>query len=331
MVSNSTPLVSIVMPAFDAGQYIAESIQSVLEQRVSDWELIVVDDGSTDNTSEVVARFTDPRIRLLRRENGGQAAARNTGIRHSSAPVVAFLDADDLWLPEKLARQLDILQQTNADLVYSDGFVFYDDGSPERADFFAVVPGRVDGPTMFRLLYDRNRIATLSVVVQRQALERAGFFVESRRFQNCEDYDLWLRLAHAGCSFYGLSDKLMRYRRHSASTTHLESSMLAPMIEVVKEHSGGVNARVARRRIRGLYRDLVTALLAENDLTGARERMRQFAAWDRRGLVTMCQSVLLRLWPARFNPVSRKCLYRIEWRITNLMDKLRSGGPGFSL
>lgn len=319
-------LVSIVMPAFNAERHIAESIQTVLEQTFVDWELIVVDDGSTDSTAEVVARYQadDPRIHLVRRDNGGQAAARNTGIRHSSAPLVAFLDADDLWLPEKLERQLDILQQTNADLVYSDGYVFYDDGSSERADFFAIVPGAVDGPTMFRLLYAGNRIATLSVVVQRQALERVGFFVESRRFQNCEDYDLWLRLAHAGCNFYGLGDKLMRYRRHSASTTHLESSMLAPMIEVVKEHSEGVNPRVARRRIRGLYRDLVTALLAENDLTGARERMRQFVAWDRRGLVTMCQKLLLRFSPARFNLISRKCLYRIEWRITNLMDKLRA-------
>lgn len=314
------------MPAFNAESHIAESIQTVFEQTFADWELIVVDDGSTDSTAEVVARYQaeDPRIHLVRRDNGGQAAARNTGIRQSSAPVVAFLDADDLWLPEKLARQLDILQQTHADLVYCDGYVFYDDGSPERADFFAIVPGAVSGPTMFRLLYARNRIATLSVVVRRQALERVGCFVESRRFQNCEDYDLWLRLARAGCDFYGLSDKLMRYRRHSASTTHLESSMLAPMIEVVKEHSEGVDHRMARRRIRGLYRELVTALLAEDDLAGARERMRQFAAWDRGSLVTMCQSFLLRLSPGRFNLISRQCLYRVEWRITNLMDKLRA-------
>jgi teichuronic acid biosynthesis glycosyltransferase TuaG len=314
------------MPAFNAERHIPESIQTVLDQTVADWELIVVDDGSTDGTAEVVARYQaeDPRVQLVRRDNGGQAAARNTGIRHSSAPVVAFLDADDLWLPEKLARQLDILQETNADLVYSDGYVFYDDGSPERGDFFAVAPGAVDGPTMFQLLYAGNRVATLSVVVKRAALELVGLFDESRQFQNCEDYDLWLRLAHAGCDFYGLSDKLMRYRRHSASTTHLESSMLVPMIEVIKKHSEGVDHQVAQRRIRGLYRELVTALLAEGDLAGARERMRQFAAWDRGGLVTLCQRILLRLSPGQFNLISRQCLYRTEWRVTHLMDKLRA-------
>jgi glycosyltransferase involved in cell wall biosynthesis len=317
------------MPAFNAERHIAESIQTVLDQTFADWELIVVDDGSTDGTAEVVARYQaeDPRVQLVRRDNGGQAAARNTGIRRLSAPVVAFLDADDLWLPEKLARQLDILQETNADLVYSDGYVFYDDGSPERGDFFAVAPGAVDGPTMFQLLYAGNRVATLSVVVKRAALERVGLFVESRQFQNCEDYDLWLRLAHAGCDFYGLSDKLMRYRRHSASTTHLESSMLVPMIEVIKKHSEGVDHRVAQRRIRGLYRELVTALLAEGDLAGARARMRQFAAWDRGSLVTMCQRILLRLSPGQFNLISRQCLYRTEWRVTHLMDKLRACNP----
>lgn len=313
------------MPAFNAERYVAESIESVIEQTFANWELIVVDDGSTDGTAKIVSRVAaqDARIRYLRRENGGQAAARNTGIRNSNAPVVAFLDADDLWLPEKLARQVETLQSTKADLVYCDGYVFYEDGSPERADFFAVVPGAIDGPTMFRLLYDYNRIATLSVIVKRQALEGIGLFDEGRRFQNCEDYELWLRLAHAGFDFYGIPDKLMRYRRHSASTTHLESRMLTPMIEVVKKHSEGVNRRLAQRRIRELYRELVAALLAEGDLAAAREGMREFAAWDRGGLVTMCQRVLLRLSPGRFNRISRECLYRTEWRIANLMEKLR--------
>src|SRR5712692_2041621 len=97
-----TTLVSIVMPAFKAERHIAESIEAVIGQKVRERELIVVDDGSTDGTAEVVAGYQkqEQRIQLVARDNGGQAAARNTGIRNSSAPVVAFLDADDLWLPE---------------------------------------------------------------------------------------------------------------------------------------------------------------------------------------------------------------------------------------
>ena len=93
-----------------------------------------------------------------------------------------------------------------------------------------------------------------------------GFFDEDRRLQNCEDYDLWLRLARAGSTFYGMTDKLIRYRRHSTSSTHSESKLLGPMIEVMKKHSEDVDHRTSQKRIRGLYRELIATLLAEDDL-----------------------------------------------------------------
>ena len=249
------------MPAFNAAQHIRQSIQSVLEQTFDDWDLIVVDDGSTDETATVAGSFSDPRIRCIRRENGGQAAARNTGITNTQGEFIAFLDADDLWLPEKLDRQIEVARRTRADVVYCDGYMFFDSGNDERSDFFAVVPGLQDGSTMMPLLYQYNRIATLSAMVKRNVIESVGLFDESRLFQNCEDYELWLRLARAGRTFYGMSDKLMRYRRHESSTTHRDSKMLRPMIEVVKKHSDAVDEKTGRARIRGLYRDLITANL----------------------------------------------------------------------
>lgn len=318
-----SPAISIVMPAFNAARQIGESIRSVLAQTFGDWELVIVNDGSTDDTGSVVGCFSDSRIRYLSQDNGGQAAARNTGIRNSNGELIAFLDADDLWLPEKLERQIDVFRQTDADVVYCDGYIFFDNGEPERADFFAVVPGHKEGATMLALLYQYNRIATLAAVVKRVAIEQAGLFDESRRFQNCEDYELWLRLARTGCSFYGMPDKLMRYRRHAASTTYRESKMLKPMIEVVKQHSDAVNRRTSRQRIRELYRELVTALIAENDLAAAREAMRDFAAWDRAGLVTFCQRIVLRLFPNRFAKISRAWLYPTEWHLMHLKDKFK--------
>jgi teichuronic acid biosynthesis glycosyltransferase TuaG len=319
-------LVSIIMPAYNASRHIAESVQSVLAQTYPHWELLVVDDGSTDDTAEVVHRFvaSDARVRYFSRPNGGQAAARNTGLREARGDLVAFLDADDLWLPEKLESQLAVLDSTGAHLVYCDGYVFYDDGSPDRADFFAVVPGAADAATMLRLLYAYNRIPTLSVVVRREALDRVGMFDESRRIQNCEDYDLWLRMARAGCSFYGMPEKLMRYRRHAQSTTYRESRMLRPMVEVARKHADCLDRRETRRKIRERYRDVITTLLAEGDIAGARESMREFAAWDRRGLVTACQRILLRLSPGSFKRVSRQYLYPAEWHLTRLTAKLRA-------
>ena len=314
------------MPAFNAERHLAESVGSATAQTFSDWELIVVDDGSTDQTKEIALALAaaDERIRYVRRENGGQAAARNTGIRHARGPLLAFLDADDLWLPEKLERQLRVIERTGAEVVYCDGYIFSDDGMPEIEDGFAVVPGSVDGAEMFRLLYAYNRVATLSVLARREAVERAGLFDEDRRLQNCEDYDLWLRLARAGSTFYGMTDKLMRYRRHAASATHIGSRLIGPMIEVVKKHSGGVEATVAKRRLRGLYRELIAALIAEGDLDEARARMKEFAAWDGGGLVTLCQRILLRLSPHSYDIISRDYLYRTEWHVTKLLDKLRA-------
>jgi glycosyltransferase involved in cell wall biosynthesis len=325
------PLVSIIMPSFNTERYVAESIRSVIGQTFTDWELLVVDDGSVDRTAEVVQRFAvaDARIRYIRRENGGQGAARNTGLREASGALVAFLDADDLWLPQKLERQLAVMKDTGVDLVYCDGYVFYDDGTPESGDFFAIVPGRVDGATMYPLLFAYNRIATLSVVARRDALDRVGLFDENRRLQNCEDYELWLRLARAGSTFYGMTEKLMRYRRHSASSTNSESRILVPMIEVIKKHSQEVDGRVSRYRIRWQYRDLIKALLAESDVVGANERMREFAAWDSRSLITMCQRVVLHLSPRNFDNISRKYLYRIEWHVANVIDKLRGRDPAY--
>jgi glycosyltransferase involved in cell wall biosynthesis len=318
------PQVSVIMPAYNAGRHVAESIRSVTCQTFGGWELIVVDDGSTDDTAEIVRALAseDERIRYVRRENGGQAAARNSGIRHARGALLAFLDADDLWLPEKLERQRRALEETGADLIYCDGYVFSDDGSPERADGFAVVPGLKDGATMFQLLYEYNRVATLSVLTRREAVERAGLFDEDRRIQNCEDYDLWLRMALAEASFYGMTEKLMRYRRHPASTTHRESRLLTPMLEVVKKHAGAARG-AAQRRVRGLYRDLIRALLAEGDTEGARALMQEFAAWDRGNLVTLCQSVALRLAPRRYDFVSREFLYRAEWHFASLFGRRR--------
>src|SRR6185369_4654551 len=116
----STKLVSIIMPAYNAGKYIADSIRSVLAQTYSNWELIVVDDGSTDDTAAIVQDFTkrEGRVRYIYQENGRLGKARNTGVRNSQGDLIAFLDSDDLWIETKLELQLRALREQNADLVY---------------------------------------------------------------------------------------------------------------------------------------------------------------------------------------------------------------------
>src|SRR5882757_4082321 len=107
----NTPLVSVIMPAYNAEKYIAEAINSVKQQTYTAWELIVIDDGSTDNTAAIIKKYagTDNRIMYTYQANGGQGKARNNGLKKATGEYVAFLDADDLWIPEKLNTQVEIM------------------------------------------------------------------------------------------------------------------------------------------------------------------------------------------------------------------------------
>jgi len=319
--------VSIIMPAYNAGRYVEEAIRSVVGQSYADWELIVVDDGSTDETANIVRAYTatDNRVRYLHQENGRQGKARNTGVANSTGPLVAFLDADDLWLSEKLELQVHALQEMEADLVYSAGFVFVEGDAGDATKTMPVLNGRIEGREMFDLLLLQNSIPVLSVVMRRQTLLGAGLFEESLPYQGCEDYDLWLKVARQGAVFYGMQDRLVRYRRHATASTRNDSNWLKPMLRVVNRHinDGGLSEVEKKVRIKGLYRDLIAALLNENNRAEASQYMSQLAGWDQAGTITSFQKMLMTISPGSFNFVSRNCFYRAEWHMRALRKKLK--------
>ena len=187
--NNGLLKVSVIIPVFNRPQSVRRAIESVLAQTCQDFEIIVVDDASTDATATVVAAFTDPRIRLIRHErNRGGSAARNTGIQASSAPYVAFLDSDDEWLPNKLERQLAVFEAATdqVGLVYTGAERVWEDGVVSRD-----VPRR--HPDLTRTLLLTNVIGETSVgMVRRRVLDETGGFDES--LPSCQDVDLWLRI-----------------------------------------------------------------------------------------------------------------------------------------
>lgn len=310
------------MPAYNAEKYIGDSIKSVLAQTYSEWELIVIDDGSTDSTSEVVLQIAanENRIKYVFQENSRLGKARNEGIRNSRGKLIAFLDSDDLWLPQKLEMQLQTQKDTNADVVFTGAHIFWEDNVSDETKAFPIVPGMHPGGEMLDLLLKLNFIPVMSVMMRREALDDAGRFEEAASYHGCEDYDLWLKLAKRGALFFGMQEKLVRYRRHPKAMTHKDSHVLKPMLRVVMRHikDSGLREAAKKYRVRTLYRELIAALIKEGQSAEAEVYLKEFSSWDKAGLVTSIQNVLMKITPRGFNFISREFLYRMEWHLKKL-------------
>lgn len=181
------PVISVIMPAYQAGNYIGQAIESVINQTCKEtWELLIIDDCSTDHTTEVVRRYAgDSRIRYLhRKKNQGVAAARNLGIHKARGNYVAFLDADDWWDPDKLKRQMKCIERTDTVLCCTGRELMQPDGTPSGR--IIGVPGQIT----YRMLLRTNVIPCGSVVIRTDVAREFGFVCD----QYHEDYILWLRI-----------------------------------------------------------------------------------------------------------------------------------------
>lgn len=182
------PLVSVIIPTYNSARFLPDAIDSVLKQTYRSYEIIVVNDGSTDNTSEVLCRYSG-KITVSEQRNRGVAAARNTGIRAAQGEYIAFLDADDLWLPDKLALQLPLFER-NPDVGLVYGYFAYvdEEGQFLREKEGRWYRGRVPGKAVFNI-----SIRTGTVVVRKDCFETVGLFDENLKV--CEDVNMWVRLA----------------------------------------------------------------------------------------------------------------------------------------
>ena len=176
--------VSVIIPTYNRADVLADSVRSVLQQSYANFELLIVDDGSTDNTDTMIESVSDERIRYLKMsENKGVAAARNEGLRHARYDYIAFQDSDDYWMPDKLEKQMAFLtQRPEAALLYCPLFV------PG-----ANIPLSEKQGKIYPYMLKRNTIGTPSVLLRRKCLESAGFFNES--LTCLEDWEFFLRIA----------------------------------------------------------------------------------------------------------------------------------------
>ena len=207
--SDSRPEVSVIIPAYNSAAYIGHALDSVFAQTRNRYEVIVVNDGSPDTEAleRELTRFSS-RLRYIKQENRGVAAARNAGLRAARGDLVAFLDSDDTWLPTFLEKQVELLERSNADMVYSDALLFGD--SPLAGQTFMKLQGAGGEVTTERLLSTKVSLQTSTVLARKEAIVRVGLFNESLR--RGQDFELWFRLAKAGFRFACHPETLANHR-----------------------------------------------------------------------------------------------------------------------
>jgi cellulose synthase/poly-beta-1,6-N-acetylglucosamine synthase-like glycosyltransferase len=228
-----SPTVSVVIPAYNTAKYVSETLESVFGQTYQDFEVIVINDGSpdTDAFEKVIEPYLD-RIVYLKQENRGPAAARNLGIRVARGKYIAFLDSDDSWLPEYLASQMKMFEETPPpDIVSADTRLFGD--SPDAGKrFWELYPPRSPA-TLKSLLTKDCAIVTSCTVARREVLTKAGLFDEN--FYRVEDFDLWLRLAYAGAKLVLQQKVLARRRAHGDALTVSDAGIQIDEVRVLNK------------------------------------------------------------------------------------------------
>ncbi len=265
-------LISVIIPAFNPGRFLEIAVRSVLAQTFEDWEIVIMDDGST----EALLPFGewDARIRVLRQENKGQSVARNAAITQSSGEFVAFLDADDEWLPQKLARQLEVMQSDPKLGLCHTQFEMVD-GENRRINH-----GYGGLMNTYLWLLDGCGVGVSSVMVRRTVLQDVGGF--DALAAPCDDYEMWLRIARF-FPIAGIDEILMLYRIHGTNMSLNYEVMFAASNNILEKHRlaaiknndrrAQVAAREGQRKIARVYGsqgfDRVRESVRHRDFLGA--------------------------------------------------------------
>lgn len=281
--------IAVVVPAHNAGKTISAALTSVLQQVPGPREVVVVDDGSTDNTASIVRSFW-PRVRLIQQPNSGVSAARNAGIAATASEWIAFLDADDEWYPNKLASQLALANATPCAVLIAGTARYID--SRERL----LHTGRAAGAgALFPRLIRGNIIVTSSVLVRRSALNVAGGWFR-QDLSLGEDWELWLRLSARG-EFVLAREPVVKYRvassgRYSSDTIQRSYQIILAALREDVRAKEALSPRAIRRYVSGLHFAVARQLILEGRPREAIRRSIIGGACDPSNVVAAAKVVL---------------------------------------
>lgn len=237
------PLISIVIPTYNRADLIQKAIQSVLDQTYQNWELIIVDNYSNDNTKEVIDAYGDQRISMLSiPRTGSVAASRNMGVHHSKGEWIAFLDSDDWWYPAKLSSVYEVMQ-TGADLIYHDLQIMSSPDGPQSRR--KTKSRKLKDPIFLDLLLNGNDIALSSVAVRKSIFMKVNGMNESPTFFAIEDYETWLRISQITNLFVHIPKILGAYRLHDGNIGKINNFQY--LSNALKGYLDGLDKKQLRR------------------------------------------------------------------------------------
>ena len=254
---EKSPIVSVIIPTYNGSKSISATIESVLNQTFKDFEIIVVDDGSTDDTTVVLKQYKN-RIHYFRKSNGGPASARNLGLRNARGKYIAFLDHDDIWLPSKLTIQTECMENhSDVGLVYSD---IYEEVEGKRS--LSYYDNRIPrSGYVFKALFRENFIANVSALIRRECFTRLGLLNESRNMITTDDYHMWLRLSlHYPIRYINQPLAIFRIHGHNLSSNVevLVTNTLSCLEHICQQFPEETNqlGKLKRRRFSQLHYQL---------------------------------------------------------------------------
>jgi len=268
--SKRLPLVSVIVTTYNRAKILSETLDSILQQSFTDFELIVVDNMSEDGTDDYISSLQDPRIHYFKHLNHGIISTnRNLGIMKAVGKYIAFCDDDDLWMPDKLEKQINVLQRSDRiGLCYTNASSFCEDEVVHEW----MMKKKVFSDH-FRALLNTNYIPTSSVVVVRSAFSVVGLFDEKPMLVTFEDYEMWLRVTHRFDAAY-IDETLIKYRFHKTGNLGLKQRKFKRhliLLQLVKDHCGLGYFHfwflLSRHFVQHIWRGLVV-------LQGLRERIR---------------------------------------------------------
>jgi glycosyltransferase involved in cell wall biosynthesis len=249
----ASPLVSIIIPAYNAEKYIGETIESALNQSFADFELIIVEDGSTDNTRAVIDSYCDPRIVVFPQANAGVAAARNRGIKAARGAYIALLDNDDLWVPHCLETAVRFLEDNpEVSIAFSDSLFFGESKFAGRR-FQEVYPP--SAPITFAKFASRESNIPICAIFRREVFEKVGYF--DVKIHGAEDFDFWLRALRAGCRIEPIREVLTYYRRHAAAVSIMKGAVQrGALLALDKWRDNPALSQDERDAVEATYKDI---------------------------------------------------------------------------